>query len=103
MLDLLTDGVLTKSDLPLLMNVLIDTASESFMLGIQLGLDDHLLRTLEYEAGRQSSRFLCSFLSKWLERRNPPPTLDKLVAALSSRVINNKDLALRLRHQLKLT
>ncbi len=86
------------------MTMLSDSAYESFMLGIQLGLDDHLLHTLEYDAGHQSSRFLSSVLSKWLQRRDPPPTLDKLVAAISSPSINNKDLALRLqRHQFRLT
>ncbi len=73
--------VLTKAHLPQLMTMLSDFASESFMLGIQLGFNDHLLRTLEHEGGCQSSRFLCSVLSKWLERGDPPPTLDKLVAA----------------------
>ncbi len=95
----LTGGVLTEDHLSRLMTVLSDAAYCSFLLGIQLRLNHRDVKTLEYEAGRNSSIFLSSVLSKWLQRRDPPPTVEELVATISRPPLNDKDLAHRLKEE----
>ncbi len=93
----LTDGVLTEDHLPRLMTVLSEAANYSFNLGIQLGLKYRAVKTLEDEAGPHNlSRFLTSVLSKWLQRRHPPPTIEELATVISRRPLNDEDLAQKL-------
>ncbi len=79
------------------MMVLSEAANYSFHLGIQLGLKYRAVKTLEDEAGPHNlTRFLTSVLSKWLQRRDPPPTIEELVTIISHRPLNDEDLAQKL-------
>ncbi len=92
--------MLTEDHLPRLMTVLSEAANYSFNLAIQLGLKYRAVKTLEDEAGPHNlSRFLTSILSKWLQRRDPPPTIEELVAAISGPPLKDEDLGCRLKQE----
>ena len=85
--------MLTEADLPELTRLLDDIAYSSWDLGIQLGLKLDLVKKLEYEAGRDASRFISSVLGTWLQQ---PRLLQTLVGAISTRPVDNEGLAIEL-------
>ena len=92
------EGVLTKHDFPRLHNRLITVAYQTFSIGTQLGLHVGTVKSLRADCPQDTTRFLGLVLSKWLERADPPPTVQELVDVLSSRVIDNKALAFEVLH-----
>ncbi len=91
--------MLTEDHIPRLMKVLGDAGSYSFQLGIQLGLKHRAMKTLEEEARGRLARFMDSVLSRWLLRRDPLPTLEDLVTAVSGPPLKDEDLGCRLKQE----
>ncbi len=81
----------------------MEEASHSFTLGIQLGLLVGVVRTLERDALADTVRFQGLVLDKWLQCKDPPPTVEKLVDVLCGPVICNKALALTVKEHFGLS
>lgn len=90
--------MLTEDDLPGLQSLLVSVASQSFNIGIQLGLRVGVVQTLEKDAP-SSTATLALVLARWLQCKNPPPSVQKLAEVLSGPVIDNKALADKLKRQ----
>ncbi len=80
------DQVITESDIGRLTELLSDAATKSFLLGMQLGIKEGLLKTIE-EDYKTSVRRMAEVLTAWV-KGTEHPTVGKLVEALTSEIIN---------------
>ena len=92
-----TENVLTECDLPQLQRLLIGIAYQAFTLGTQLGLTVGTVKAMQAESAQDMAKFLTLVLAKWLQRTDPPPTVQELCDILSDRVLDNESLACELR------
>ena len=89
---------LVPDDLVVLTNELHEVRAEWYALGVQLRMKTSDLDAIETQYLNNTNRCLQRMLSVWLSRTDPsPPTLQNVVDALTSRVINRRDVAQRIR------
>lgn len=102
-MNLLLGHVLNESDLQVLQSLLVPEASQSFVIGTQLGLPVGVVEALENNSPSDIFKFQLLVLTKWLQCKDPPPTIEKLVDVLSGPVINNDGLAKDIKQHFGLT
>ncbi len=85
--------VLTVSDLPALMTVLGNAAHYAYILGIQLGLNLDLLRTLSKQTSGNPVQFQCLVLEAVLKDSTHPLTLHDLHDAIYKPPVGDEELA----------
>ncbi len=86
-----SDRVLTKENLPQLVELLADIAAQWDQLGLQLEVSKGKLNSIEVDC-RGAQRCLTEMLSSWLSG-SERPTVGKLTSALKSRPVNEVRLA----------
>ena len=72
-------------------------AYQWYQLGIQLEFDPGTLKGIQSAVHGDAARGLDELLTKWLQRRNPPATLESLVDVVGGTVICNQVLAEQLK------
>ena len=87
----LTGTVLTVADLSVLTEKLVPIAYQWFALGIQLGFDPGVLKG--FQTFGDTSRGLAELLTRWLQRTNPPSTLQSLIDVVKGNQIAHQVLA----------
>ena len=94
-----TPVILTMDDLPVLVTKLKDVAGKWNPLGVQLNFTPGTLSGFPPAVQADPIRALQELLTRWLERINPPPTLESLAEAVGGPVIGNELLARTLLQQ----
>lgn len=94
-----TETVLTLKDLPLLARLLHEVAYQWHSLGIQLDFNPGILHSIGMAALNDPLRALENVLTQWLQRADPPPTLEELIEVVGGPVLTHKVLARKLLQQ----
>ena len=90
--------VLATKDLAVLTQKLNPIAYQWYQLGIQLEFDPGTLKQIQGAVHGDAASGLDELLTKWLQRRNPPATLESLIAVVEGTVISHQVLAEELKH-----
>ena len=89
----LTVTVLTNDDLATLLKKLDEVAYQWQMMGIQLGFKPGVLNGIESTVHGNVQSCLQELLTQWLQRKQPPPTLQSLIDVVGDPPIANQVLA----------
>ena len=92
----LTVTVLTDDDLPVLQTKLDEVAFQWHTIGIQLGFKPGVLSGIESVVRGNVQSGLKELLTRWLQRKQPPSTLQSLIDVVRGEVIAHQVLAERL-------
>ena len=88
-----TVTVLTNDDLATLLKKLDEVAYQWQMMGIQLGFKPGVLNGIESTVHGNVQSCLKELLTRWLQRKQPPPTLQSLIDVVGDLPIANQVLA----------
>ena len=91
--------VLTNDDLALLQEKLTNEAHQWYTIGIQLGFDPGVLNGIQAAVRGDVGNGLLMLLIQWLQRNQPPSTLQSLIDVVGGKVIKNQVLAEQLRRE----
>ena len=86
--------VLSERDVPDLLNILDDAKAVWDILMTQVGLCNGEIEAIRRDEG-DSLRCLKKSILLWLHQVDPPPTKERLVAALMSPSVKREDLAVK--------
>ena len=95
----MTVTVLTNDDLPVLQKKLANEAFQWYTIGIQLGFDPGVLKGIRAAVHGDVKSGLEELLTLWLQREQPPPTLQSLIDVVGGKVIQNQVLAKQLKRK----
>ena len=91
--------VLTNEDLPVLQDRLDEVAYQWHPMGIQLRFTPGVLSGIEAAVHGNVQSCLQELLTQWLQRKQPPPTLQSLIDVVGDPPIANQVLAEQLRRE----
>ena len=92
-------ATLTMKDLAVLSQKLHPVASQWHSLGIQLGFNPGELRIIQQQVFFDPVNAFNGLLEKWLNRSNPPSTLEAMVKVVGGAVIANGKLSKELQDE----
>ena len=95
----LTVTVLTVDNFAVLVYKLSPVAYQWYTIGIQLGFAPGVLSGIASGAHGDVQRGLRELLTQWLQRKQPPPTLQSLIDVVGGTVIQNQFLAAQLKRE----
>ena len=84
-------------------NVVVRVAPNWFLLGIELSLSVDVLKMIEMDYVGQSQRCCLEMFIQWLKQPEVNPSWDKLIQALNSSSIAQRDLAQELSEKYSVT
>ena len=90
---------LTNDDLPVLQEKLSNVAYRWYTIGIQLGFDPGVLRGIQAAVYGNVQSGLEELLTLWLQRKQPPSTLQSLIDVVGGPVIAHQVLAEQLKRK----
>lgn len=81
------------TNLPKLINLLVNASPEWFDLGLQLGVNQTTLRVIKQDNHDVTKHCFRDMLSEWLKMVDPLPSWEVLIAALKLPSVGHKNLA----------
>ena len=88
-----------KGDLAKVQALVFGARLQWFNLGLQLGVDYDTLAAIRRNFKNETDDCFTEMLSKWLRMTDPPPTYERLIAALEEGVVGYPDIAKKVKEE----
>ncbi len=91
---------LVSDNLRKVINLLLDVASKWYELGLQLGVKESYLKSIEHDYGHRGAQTcLREMLSVWLKMIDPRPSWESLLSSVRHSTVGNPALAQKIRKE----